>query len=334
MDTDKTDVIRRVEGLLRLAGKNPNEHEAAAAHAKAMRLLEEHNLSLSNVDETGEGSGRRADERVTGGFYEFEQRLWRSVGELNFCMVWHQHSWVKRTTMDAKAMRIQSYHRRHNILRGHFYIVGRVVNIASTRVMSQYLLQVAERLVRERLAERGVTERINTQLRTRWAVSFREGIVEGLIEKIEDRRRVALSEERARLRAAQKMAMEGASTATGVTLASVTSTEYDANADFVFGEGWSTRRAAERASRAMWRRMSEDEQTQWAVDHPEEARARAAEDRAARRSRPYSGSGRAEKERDWGAFRAGHQASADIGIDQQAGSRSSAGSIDHTAERA
>lgn len=332
MDDKQQDVIRKVEGLLRLAGKNPNQHEAAAAHAKAMRLLEEHNLDLSNVDETGEGSGRRADEKVTGGFYKFEQDLWRAVGELNFCMVWHQHSWVPRPpTRAVKAARIQNRFRRENILRGHFYIVGRQVNIASTRVMATYLLQVAERLTRERLLERGGTERINTQLRTRWAVSYREGIVSGLIEKIEDRRREQLSAERERERAAARMAMEGASTATGVTLASLEKSEYDANADFVFGEGWSARRAAERAQRAMYRRMSEDERTRWAADNPEEARKLEAEARAARRSRSYGGS--SEKPRDWGAFRAGHEASASVGIDQQAGQRSSAGGIGRTAGR-
>jgi hypothetical protein len=119
-----------VEKLLRLAGKNPNEHEAAAATAKAMAMLADLNLTLASVDESGEGGGRRAEEKLVGGFYEFERDLVERIAELNFCLVWHQKTWVKRPPMDAKAQRILDPFRRTHILRGQFKIIGRVHNIA------------------------------------------------------------------------------------------------------------------------------------------------------------------------------------------------------------
>src|SRR5690606_1607477 len=99
-----------------------------------------------SVDETGEGSGRRAEEKLAGGFYEFERDLWHRIADLNYCMCWHMQAWVPRERMDAKAMRIQDSYRRTHILRGQFKFVGRVVNIAATKAMGSYLLGRIEQL--------------------------------------------------------------------------------------------------------------------------------------------------------------------------------------------
>ncbi len=169
-------VLDKVEKLLRLAGKNTNEAEAASATAKAMDLLAEYNLSLSSVDESGEGSGRRAEERLVGGFYEFERDLWSRIADLNFCLCWHQRTWVPRIHTDAKSERILDPYRRRNILRGQFKVIGRVHNVAATRGMAAYLLGTIERLTREWLHDEGVIERMNSQLRSRSAVSFRRAM--------------------------------------------------------------------------------------------------------------------------------------------------------------
>jgi hypothetical protein len=320
-----------VEKLLRLAGRNPNEHEAAAATAKAMAMLADLNLTLASVDETGEGGGRRAEERLVGGFYEYERDLWSRIAELNFCLCWHQKHWVKRERLDAKALRILDPFRRTHILRGEFKIIGRLHNIQATRTMAQYLLGTIERLTRSRLHEEGVTESVNTQLRSRWAVSFREGIAERIAEKLWDRRQTQISEERQRAldeeRRVREAGMAGVSTATAMTLADLRKTEEDANMDFVMGEGWSAQQRYERAERARRKREAQEEYTRWAAAHPEEAAAQEEERRKAERKRSSNAGTGSEKQRDWGAYRAGYEAGDSVGIDQQAGERKVAGVI-------
>ena len=335
-----TDEQRRgldtVEKLLRLAGKNPNEHEAAAATAKAMAMLADLNLTLASVDESGEGGGRRTEEKLAGGFYEYERDLWSRVAELNFVWCWHQHTWVKREKIDAKSERIKDPYRRRHILRGQFKMIGRLHNIQATRVMAEYLLGTIERLTRERLHEDGVTERVNTQMRSRWAVSFREGIAEVICEKLWDRRQDQIADERRRAReeaerAERQAGMAGQSTATAVTLSSLRQSEEDANRDFLMGEpGYSARMRAERAARAERERIAREAYTRWAAEHPEEARAqeeeRRKEERKRHRTSWNAGTGMG-KQRDWGAYRAGREVGQSVGIDQQAGRTKVAGAL-------
>lgn len=56
-------VVRRITALLKLAGNNPNEHEAAAAAAKAQDLMLEHNIDLARI-----ASESAADAAVNAGF--------------------------------------------------------------------------------------------------------------------------------------------------------------------------------------------------------------------------------------------------------------------------
>lgn len=330
-------VIDKVEKLLRLAGKNTNEAEAAAATAKAMELLASYNLDLSSVDETGEGSGRRAEEKLVGGFYEFERDLWSRIADLNYCLCWHQKTWVPRTKFDAKAERIKNPFRRTHILRGQFKLVGRQVNIAATKAMAGYLLGRIEQLTRDRLSESWGQERINTQLRTRWAVSYREGIAIRIAEKLWDRRQEQIDERQAAEEAerrAREAGMAGASTATGVTLHTLRKSERDANRDFLYGEVYSARMAALEAERARREREAEEEYTRWAAAHPEEAR-RQEEERAAKERKRAQRTlrGRQEKERDWSAFSAGYAKGDEVGIDPQASGSRASGSIGRTAGR-
>lgn len=335
-DQNLTDEQRKgldtVEKLLRLAGKNPNEHEAAAATAKAMAMLADLNLTLASVDESGEGGGRRAEEKLVGGFYEFERDLWARIAELNFCLCWHQKSWVPRPPTTArKADLIQDPFRRTHILRGQFKVIGRMHNIAATRAMAEYLLGTIERLTRQRLHEDGVTEKINTQLRSRWAVSFREGIAERIAEKLWDRRQEQIADERRAAReqaerAAREAGMAGASTETAVTLSTLRVTEKDANMDFIMGEGWSAQQRYARAESARKAREAREQYTRWAAEHPEEARKQEEEQRKAERkrsSRTYSEP--QGKARDWGAYRAGREVGESVGIDRQAPERKVAG---------
>lgn len=327
----RADILRKLSKLMNTKGTT--EAEASARVGKAQALLAQYNLTMDDVEREGDGSGRRADEKLRGGFYQWERDLWEAVAELNFC--WYMRWW---NYVDAKPRRyrvslysnaydageVREVHGQKKVYQHR--LIGRVVNIAQTKAMAGYLMQVTNRLTMERL------HGDNSQGLSKWAISFREGITARVVEKLQDRRRQALREEEERVRAARKMAMEGASTETGLTLATLTKRESEANADFVFGEGWSAKKAAERANRAAWRKMSEDQRTQMAADNPEEARRQAERDRDEERAakRPYRGGwggGSTERVKDMGAFRAGYEAGERVSIDQQAGDTKVAGRL-------
>lgn len=308
--------VEQVEKLLRLAGKNQNEHESSAATAKAMELLAKFNLDMSIVEQnSGASSGKREDTKFEGGLYHYQRDVWEAVAELNFCMYWNQYNYDRAKT---EKRRRTSYTFQHRV-------VGRTVNVTATRAMSEYLLQAIERLTRERYPE-------PSQFFTRSANSFREGLAETVIGKIYDRRRHLLKEDqkqqRDAKRAAEKLEREGVSTATGLTLSTLRKSEQDANTDFLYGEGTSAKWAAQEAARAAADEKRDREYTAWAKAHPEEA---AKQEEERRKERRHGGYGRASyrdsKQRDYGAYYDGQDKGKAISIDPQAGERKVAGAL-------
>lgn len=316
LSDEQRDIIRKVEKLLQVKGTT--EAESSARIAKAQELLAAHNLNMGIVEREGGDGGKRAEEKLAGGFYKWEQDLWNAVANLNFCYYWRTWKWEDVvTTRDGY---------RTTRIRKRFYhaVVGRQVNILATQAMAGYLIQAAQRLARDRLGERFGENRANGQMLSGWAISYKEGVTDRIVEKLRDRRREVLKAEEAQARAARDLAMRGASTATGLTLAAVSQSEAEANIDFIWGEGTSAKAKARRAEEAMLRRMNEQEYTAWAQEHPEEAQRRAAAERANRRSRPRS-SAPAGRQQDWGAFKAGYEAGDKVSIDLQADARKPAG---------
>lgn len=306
--------IEQAEKLFRLAGKNENEHEAAAATAKGMELLARFNLDMSILEQSsGATAGKREDTKFEGGLYHYQRDVWGAVAELNFCMYWNQYSYDREKSLKRGRRSFKFQHR----------VVGRTVNVVATRGMADYLLGAIERLTRERFPE-------PSQFFTRRANSFREGLAETVIGKIYDRRRHLLKEdqkkERDAKRAAEKLERTGVSTATGLTLSTLRKSEQDANTDFLYGEGTSAKWAAEEAAHAAAAEKREREYTAWAKANPEEA-AKKEEER--RKERRRGGFGRASyrdnKERDYGAYYEGQDKGKAISIDPQAEQRKTAG---------
>ena len=307
-------VVERVRKLLALAARNPNEAEATAAAAKAQELLASYNLDMATVENAEGASGAREDAKVRGGMYHYERDLWAEVARLNFCIHFSTRQWMTRRpelrapdgTLVRRAVRYLAFAHR---------VVGRKVNTAATRALAQYLLQTIERLCRERLGHD------NSQFFTSWAVSYREGMAERIMEKLAERRRHLLNEEQKKARKAaaeaRHAAMAGESSATALTLASLEKSEKDANTDFIYGDGTSARWAAQRAERARREEEAERAWAEWAVAHPEEA-AKEARREAARvrrlRGPRYAGPSAREQRRYGGGFRAGYEKGAEVGL--------------------
>lgn len=321
-------VIDKVEKLLRLASRNTNEQEAALAASKAQELLTAYNLDMAAVEQSsGASSGAREDAKLKGGVYQYQRHLWCSVADLNFCLYWCRQRWetVKRRkrswdgTMREREVEKRFWEHR---------VVGRKVNVTATRAMASYLEQAIERLVRERLNGQ------NNMLFSRWAVSYREGAAANIMERIWDRRRHLMDEEKRKQQAAEAAARaagrDGVSTATALTIATYSTQEDDANYDFIYGEGTSARWAADRAERARKAKEAEDAYTAWAQANPkeaakEEAKRKRDEERAARRRSGSSGG----KEQDLSAFYAGYDAGKKVSLEPQVNDPKSSRRIAH-----
>lgn len=324
-------VVDRIEKLLRLAAKNPNQAEAASAAAKAQQLLEAYNLDLATVEEKAGGKSKRTDEKMKGGLYHYQRGLYRAVAELNFCLYFCLQEWdseKKRPLFIAGSKYWGEKRRRSGSTKGGYVfrhrLVGKTVNVRSTQVMAEYLEQTIERLTRERLNGEG------SQFFTKWAISFREGIAATVIEKLRARRRVVLTEARERARAAAearaRAGTAGASSGTAIDIAVLVDAETDANYDFLYGEGWSAEQVRKRAERARARAEAEKEYVEWAKANPEEAK-KAEEKARKERRRSHSSRSRTEREPDWGAYSAGQDAGKNVGIDPQTDTRKSAGAL-------
>lgn len=315
---EQLNVLAKVEKLLRLAAKNQNEHEAAAASSKAMELLAAYNLESATIDIEGSDSGKRAQEELMGGFYQFERDLWRSISDLNFIWYYTQTKFLR--TDEDRAGHRNKFRRKAQ----QHVLIGKVVNIAATKAMAGYLLQAIERITKEKTAELGV------HLRSSWAVSFRRGTAERVIEKINRRRWDMLeAEEKRQAEAVEKARREGSNVETGLTLAGVKEKEDEGNYDFVYGKGaWAERNARRRKAREDQARATAEAEatyTKWAAEHPEEAakeeRRRNAEARS-RGSRRGRYRAAPQFKGDWSAYSMGRSAGEKIGIDPQAeGSR-------------
>ncbi len=318
--------IEQVEKLLKLAGKNTNQNEAAAATAKAMEILTKYNLDMSVVEQnSGDKSQKRSDEQFAGGLYQFQRDLWKAVAELNFCLYWNQYQYdPNKKSRSRRAVRLRAYGIEKGGYRFQHRVVGRTVNVIATRVMADYLLGAIERLTRERYPDR-------SQWFTRSATSYREGLAETVIDKIADRRQDILRKEQLAERAAKKRmdeaARAGVSTATTLVMSTYTKSEEDANIDFVYGEGTSARWAQEQAEAAEERRRAREEYTAWAKANPEEAAKKEEERRKANRTSWNAGMGGDRKQRDHSAYYQGRDKGKEISIEPQTDRTRTAGAL-------
>lgn len=295
---EQLNVLPKIEKLLNLAAGAGTQAEAEAATAKATALLAQYNLDSAHLEDTAsKQNAKREEARVEGGLYSFQRDLWRAVAELNFCYYWSQRFWNKETKKMA---------RRHAL-------IGRVVNTRGTIAMATYLQNTIERLATQRIREEGWL------LSSAWAWSYRKGMAAAVIEKLQDQRRVVLTEEAKKARAANKAEMASAA-GTALTIASHTRSEHEANIDFIMKEeGYSAKKAAHDAA-------MEAAYTAWAKENPDEVftkfRYVDAEGEEHRYHAARSGGGRRSSgidrdKTDWTAYRLGNSEGKKIGLDPQ-----------------
>ena len=179
MSPEQIAVIDKVRKLLALAANNPSESEAESATAKAMELLEAHNLSMHQTDDrsANKRNSNRDDKKRGGGLYGWQRKLWSSVCELNFCMHWSIKGLVRGSKYEHR-------------------ILGRQENVIAAEIMAEYLQQTTERL-----AQRWARDAGYASCFVREAIAYREGVAQRLAERLAQLRRDRLSAERARAEA-------------------------------------------------------------------------------------------------------------------------------------
>jgi hypothetical protein len=306
-------ILARIQKLLNLAD-SPNENEASVAAAKAQELMDEWNLTTAEVERNSGQDGKREDARVRGGFYKWQRQLWRSVAELHFCMYWTQDVTEWKTVAD----RDWGGTREKRLKQKRHRLVGRVVNTTATQHMAFYLEEAVERAMVEAIS--GLQEWNNNLRYSNWAMSFRAGMADRLVERLAERRQQKLAE-------ARQVDTTGASTSRALTIADVQQLEEDANNDFLYGEGWSAEQRAQRARFAEQRRLEREAHTRWASEHPEEAaeqeRQRKEADERWWKTNGWrynrGGGRRSDDSIDRSAYRAGSDVGSRISLDGQVG---------------
>lgn len=340
LDDQQKRVLPRIEALLRKydAAKHSEDtgilNEAAAALNKAQELLVAYNLSADLVG-TGSNDGVREEQKLIGGYREYERDLWRAVAKLNFCMYFGSRETkvtaYKRTRPDGS-----KYIEREEKAQYLHRLVGRKVNVMTTVSMARYLEDAIERLVADRIGPDNARERWS-----KFNVVFREGATATVTDKLHERRREMLAEEELKQQEAMKRAEEaglaGVSTSTALTITSHAQAEEDANNDHA--NGWEPGKtaslraqwAAEAAQRAERARIAREAHTRWCEENPEEARAQEEarrkqeeadakrEARNAKRRTGYTRWTKADERRseEAQAYLMGSQAARKINIDQQ-----------------
>ncbi len=178
-------ILTKIAKLLKLAENNPSEAERTLAAEKVQFLLQEHGLTLAQVEAADPNAIATVKrEKVTTdhrAMYEWQRKLMATLAASNFCLHAIQKTfaadsgWGKRTRLvDGK--RVNGHIERRHVL------VGRELNVSVTRLTYDYLTTA----IRQEAKAAGHSHPLAQT--TTW---FIEGAVSRLIERLEQRRKEA-----------------------------------------------------------------------------------------------------------------------------------------------
>ncbi len=329
-------VITRIQKLLALAADGgATEAEATNAAEKAQYLMSLHNLEIATIQAYG-GAAAPGSTRTTTGFtdrtvYKWRRSLMQKVAKLNFC-----HS-----SLNFKTERFD----RPRVFDG-YTLIGREANIASSRVMFDYLTQTIERLARTYADDNGLN------MFERDAIYFRQGCSERLQDRLNQRYYQILADQEAKAHEADRANQSySGSTLPTVVLRNYAQEEFELNLDMECGypPGTTTAKRRDRVAKdvamdayqkehscswsvaydvlfggithaeAVARERASEARHATAVAKPEtDKQRRKREDREQRQSdRSSERWHREDAHRHTPGYRAGHSAAADIGLDAQ-----------------
>lgn len=329
---NQNSIMQRIAKLLAVQEvRGATEAEASVAAEHVQRLLQEHNLTLSQVEEaTGDTTQvkREKAETETRATFKWSTDLMSNLAENNFCLhrvktIFIAGSHWGRSIRYVDGQRLTGHYEKRHLL------VGRTLNIQVTRDTYDYLCQAIKRAA----DEAGYVPHAGK--RTREQNWFYEGCVDRLVTRLIERRHEAERESEER-----RTTTAGNGSGRELVLSDVYGSEADLNNDtlngFPAGTTATRRRAAQEKQARQQARHDElvaegmDSTKAWYVvygygDERAEQLANNWNRRVRRGGRGRSqGWTRADsdnyhKERS-AAFKAGREAGARISLDSQVGS--------------
>jgi hypothetical protein len=228
-------IIARIQKLLILANDaGATEAEAQLAMEKAQAIMSEHNLTMATISaQGGKGTEARAKEGLDGqAMFDYQRDLMFVIAETNYCYVSVLYKYTRRGNKGAG-----------------YRIIGTESNVASCKIMFEYLMQTINRLV---MIEIGNDHR---QRMSRYAISWCSGCSSRLRERIADRHNKYLAEQKKKADEEKRKAQHPASATHGalvVVMEDYAQKEADLNADFRNGwePGTTARQRSEREAKA------------------------------------------------------------------------------------
>lgn len=314
---DQSRVLKMAAKLLAVQeGRGASEQEAAFAAEKLQQLLQDHNLTMSQVEsEQGDGAAPVAArvkdslELRTAKSQEWRQVLLKGIANNNFCLA--------ATSLYSG---------------GKVSIVGRELNVNVTKMTYDYL---AEAFVRTAKSQ-GLTRETKTR---RDYVYFMHGAVSRVVERLDERRRQREAED-----AERTQTPSGNGSHKELVLSDVYGSEADLNNDHYnrFPPGTTAARRRETVERTQRQTVEHDRLVAEGVDSTvawyraygyseEDATAQAVRfSRSSRRSGRHSSRAQNWSRRDETeyrkvnspAYKAGRQTGNDVGLDGQVGAGS------------
>lgn len=301
-------ILRRIQGLLNLADNNPSKEEAAAAMAKATALMEEHNLTAAAVERAKGVDGKREDKYVVGGQYRWQRDLWGEVAKLHFCLYWTQQYRTVREVAYTVTHLGMHYPKGSPVMRKRHRLVDRPHNVASARHMAEYLELTINRILRARLTDSAGAFNWK-DFNGGWGTAFREGMASEIMGKLAERRRQTVA----------KKPRVDAFGGTALVLSTYIDEETDKNMEFVYGK----ETVQKMREKAQADRRAQQAYTAWATTNPDAAAKEwrwtdpvTGRDYVA--GKPSYKADPRDRDRDWGAYRAGQEAGEKVSIDPQA----------------
>lgn len=230
-------IILRIQKLLALGaeGSGASEAEANSAMEKAHAIMSEHNLTVATIQATGEkGSETRKKEGMDGqAMFDYQRDLMARIAEANYCYVSIIYKYTKRGAKGAG-----------------YQLIGTESNVATSKVMFEYLMQTINRLVMDEIGN-DYRKRMS-----RWAISWCTGCANRLGERIMERHQNYLAEQKKKAKEAETAARHPSSPSHGalvVVMEDYARKEADLNADFRNGlePGTTAARREEREASAI-----------------------------------------------------------------------------------
>ncbi len=237
-DNFELPIIDKIKKMLAVQRSTNHEGEAQAAASLIQKLLQDHGLSMAQVEAASgkkekDDRGRiKTDRRA---MYKWQRDLMGALAQNHFCRYF-----VSEVDMhDGRRSRKSKQH----------VLLGRSVYVAATLSLYDYLVIAVKRAAREQGYDHAGNEKDHH--------AFVDGAIERLTVRLNDlRREREVEEETRRNEAARRARHPGAApngSGTEIVLAEVYQSEHDLNEDFLKGlePGTTARqRAAAKAKRA------------------------------------------------------------------------------------